>query len=449
VAEMPGVAAYYYLYEPTVSTQASFFLTDLDGDGVFDREQVTQINDYEEGDREHVAWYYEPIAAGHAIWLEPYYNANIGADIISYVIPLYRENNDHCIGVIGMDIRTDLIQETVRSIHAYETDYAFLTDVDGHVYYHPNLETGISILDLTMDQDVIAPVLLSQETVSDVVSYRYDGQTRYLAVCPLRNGMRLALCITEQEVLAPGAEAARRFILAAALFVAGALVIALLLLRRTMKPLSDLTQTARSISGGDLNATFPEVTGDEVGELNRTMRGMVDAMKNRIYGLSDQARRDALTGVRNKRAFDEEADSLNHTTEPFALVMLDMNGLKEMNDQYGHEKGDELIQNSCRLICEVFSHCPVFRYGGDEFVAVLRGDSLRRADDIISDLNARQAVTADDPDPAKRISIAVGMAEYDPSKSVIVSDPAGVILKQADNAMYEDKRKKKGGRDPR
>lgn len=61
-------------------------------------------------------------------------------------------------------------------------------------------------------------------------------------------------------------------------------------------------------------------------------------------------------------------------TVEFALLVADVNGLKEANDALGHESGDQLIKNTSRCICKIFEHSPVFRIGGDEFVVILTGE---------------------------------------------------------------------------
>ena len=89
------------------------------------------------------------------------------------------------------------------------------------------------------------------------------------------------------------------------------------------------------------------------------------------------ARRDGLTGVRNSNAYREyilELDSKIEsgiTPSPFGIAMFDVNDLKLINDTRGHSFGDEVIQRASRMICEIFKHSPIFRVGGDEFVAVI------------------------------------------------------------------------------
>ena len=95
--------------------------------------------------------------------------------------------------------------------------------------------------------------------------------------------------------------------------------------------------------------------------------------------LIEVMRRDPLTNVNNRIAYDDKEkyfqSEINMGTNPdFAIAMFDVNNLKLINDSKGHDAGDSYLIRACRLICDVFKHSPVYRMGGDEFVAFLTGD---------------------------------------------------------------------------
>ena len=103
--------------------------------------------------------------------------------------------------------------------------------------------------------------------------------------------------------------------------------------------------------------------------------------KKQAYDLSvaeEMARKDALTGVKNKLSFDDAKGQLSEQIQAredisFAMLVCDINDLKEVNDTEGHQAGDLYIQKGCNLICDVFRHSPVFRIGGDEFAVICSG----------------------------------------------------------------------------
>ena len=162
--------------------------------------------------------------------------------------------------------------------------------------------------------------------------------------------------------------------------------------------------------------------------------------------LVDIMKRDTLTNVSNRRAYEDKELFLQSQINSdaninFAIAMFDVNNLKLVNDSNGHEAGDDYLIRACRLICTVFKHSPVYRVGGDEFIAVLTGeDYMNRADlfdQITSSLSPYQSEA---PFPEDYISIAVGIAEYIPTKDRSVQS----TVKRADERMYKHKAEIKG-----
>ena len=121
---------------------------------------------------------------------------------------------------------------------------------------------------------------------------------------------------------------------------------------------------------------------------------------------------------------------------PFAIVVCDINDLKQTNDTEGHQAGDELIRSASKLLCDTFVHSPVVRIGGDEFVVFLRGDDYASKELLIGRLRVQvlqNHVTGNGP------VIAVGIASYEPEKDTQVSE----VFERADAMMYEDKKELK------
>ena len=147
---------------------------------------------------------------------------------------------------------------------------------------------------------------------------------------------------------------------------------------------------------------------------------------------------DALTGVKSKHAYGVEERILDEAIRsggqpPFAIVVCDVNSLKLVNDTRGHTAGDERLKRACSIICDVFKHSPVFRFGGDEFVAVLRGSDYDARDALMDQLHELRR--HDDGEGAPLF--ACGIADWDLTTDTSVAD----VFKRADRAMYEDKRK--------
>lgn len=150
------------------------------------------------------------------------------------------------------------------------------------------------------------------------------------------------------------------------------------------------------------------------------------------------ARRDDLTGVKNKTAYRELEASVQGNIDNgldylnFALVVCDCNNLKLVNDTKGHAAGDEYIRESAALLCGIFVHSPVFRVGGDEFVVFLRGNDYSARKELMEKLRGQ---VLENLKTNGGVVLASGMAEYLPESDSFVSE----IFERADKDMYDDK----------
>lgn len=159
-----------------------------------------------------------------------------------------------------------------------------------------------------------------------------------------------------------------------------------------------------------------------------------------IGQISKEAFKDALTGVGNLNAYKRKSEEINEAIskgyKDFAVVMMDANGLKYINDNFGHTAGDSYLRGNSHIICEIFKHSPVFRIGGDEFVAILHGDDYKNREERVDALRKvfEKAFNDQTVQPWERYSVSVGIAEYT-SEDKTVDD----VFKRADKSMYEDK----------
>lgn len=162
--------------------------------------------------------------------------------------------------------------------------------------------------------------------------------------------------------------------------------------------------------------------------------------------LREQANRDELTGLFNRRyledSLDRELHRVRRQRSPLGLAMLDLDHLKQFNDAYGHEAGDLLLQHLGRTIGTALRHSDIAcRYGGDEFVLILPDtslvDTVRRVDELRA-LVRKLAVRHEDR-LLGPITVSAGVAALPGHGST-----ARALLTAADAALYQAKRE---GRD--
>lgn len=153
------------------------------------------------------------------------------------------------------------------------------------------------------------------------------------------------------------------------------------------------------------------------------------------------AQRDTLTGVKNRAAYDIAENKLNRRIQEsrdtkFAIVMFDINFLKYTNDTFGHEAGDALIMKAASLIGKSFPNSPVFRVGGDEFIAILTDEDYNNRDALMANFRKSIADLSEGNRPDyEKLSISSGIAVYYAIKDKSVSD----VQTRADMLMYQNK----------
>ncbi|MDO5455616.1 MAG: EAL domain-containing protein [Eubacteriales bacterium] len=161
---------------------------------------------------------------------------------------------------------------------------------------------------------------------------------------------------------------------------------------------------------------------------------------NDLRSARNAAMRDALTGVKSKLAYNETEQEINGRIsrgeqQPFAVALCDLNDLKTVNDEFGHKAGDQFIRDACAIICDHFKHSPVFRVGGDEFVAILQGSDFTCREKIVEEFRARNREQIS----SGGVVIACGLSDWKTDSRDLMEN----VFERADNAMYENKKELK------
>lgn len=154
------------------------------------------------------------------------------------------------------------------------------------------------------------------------------------------------------------------------------------------------------------------------------------------------ARLDPLTKVANITTFYEEIDVLEAAGTPFAVVMVDVDDLKLLNDRYGHQAGSAAIQTVANVLRRATRGTDsVARYGGDEFVLILRQSDRTGCQIVLNRIRSTLLSEGIPSVPGARLFVSAGVALVGEDGST-----SGELLAIADAAMYVDKALRKAGR---
>lgn len=175
-------------------------------------------------------------------------------------------------------------------------------------------------------------------------------------------------------------------------------------------------------------------------ELSRHIVGQVEALLIAERELDVAARRDALTGLANRRAFDEALAEAS-MAGGYALLLLDLDGFKAVNDRFGHASGDELLrQVAARLSSVLRKNDTLARFGGDEFAAILPAVSTDVAKDIADRVIAAVGLPFSVLGAPAVVGISVGIKVVETNRASNQEQ----VKEAADRALYAAKAAGKG-----
>ena len=228
------------------------------------------------------------------------------------------------------------------------------------------------------------------------------------------------------------------------ILLASSLVIVLLLgmalARELTKPLKLLVEATKKIKNGDYSVKVPLMHRDEIGELAETIDIMREHVGEREDEILKLAYTDSLTELPNRALFDKRlnatVDHAQRENVPFAVIILDMDRFKYINDVLGHESGDSVLKEVAeRLKRSLRENDTVARLGGDEFALLLQDvkeQDILKVVGVIDSMFHEPVTLNNQPID---VGCSIGIAKYPEH-----GKDASTLLRRADMAMYSAKR---------
>jgi diguanylate cyclase (GGDEF)-like protein len=188
----------------------------------------------------------------------------------------------------------------------------------------------------------------------------------------------------------------------------------------------------------------PDPSSDELGSLSRALVRTGSHLSELQEELRQLATVDELTGLANRRGFfalgEHQLLVAARTRAAIALLFVDVDGLKSVNDALGHSTGDRLLKEAADVLRETIRGSDLAgRLGGDEFCVLLMGDPDLDAERAVQRLRDTTAAHNARPGRSFQVSLSIGVSALPPGRSVTLEE----LIDAADEEMYEDKRAKR------
>lgn len=202
--------------------------------------------------------------------------------------------------------------------------------------------------------------------------------------------------------------------------------------------LDDLTEIRASIekSAGELRTSIERMTEEGKAAIDQ-LREQVSTYQTKLEEAEEMASRDALTGLRNRLSVESLIERHIADRAAFCVAIIDIDGFKKVNDEFGHLAGDELLK---QFATELHSACRstdvIGRWGGDEFIIVLDcclSEASAQTDRLSKWVCGNYAINGNHGAQKLRVDASIGLAEHAPDETM--KD----LLARADTAMYEHK----------
>lgn len=310
--------------------------------------------------------------------------------------------------------------------------YVYVVSKKGELLYHPD---KLRIGEEVNDNGVVQNVLAGFTGAISVTNTK--GISMLAGYAPVDEvGWGIISQTPAATVISASNELVVKIIIYSAPVMLAVLIIVILLTRFISLPLYKLANFAENLSSDHPRSMHVPVIHNwnyEANELHKTMQKAINSMQSQINVLSFEAQKDTLTSLNNRRTMDKVLAEWSRNQVPFSYIIIDIDHFKNVNDTYGHQRGDEVLTFLAVLLMESSGIDDICcRYGGEEFVILTPGTDLDYAYLLAEKI--RKAAERTESPIGKSITISAGIAA-----SSRPDEEIEAIMGRADAALYQSK----------
>lgn len=423
----------YYLYYPSENISA-LWKASRGHDSMFYDVLAQQRGESGQAAPRHVVAFAYLMDQGKAAWTQPYYSPYLNRYIISYLRPIYEDGVMVAIIGVDLDFQAFIDRLYAKPSEGEEHGMIILSDATGTVEYSPKKPLGVPLADKDIHLvDTSDKVAEASQTDNTMVTYTWDGQQSIAGIKGLRNGMNFIDLRQVEQIYDRTHKAFMQmgFGLVAVCILAS--LLPLYMISRLSERLQLVIEAAKEVGEGNYDVKLHDMHPDDIGELSRNFQAMAEKVAAAQENLTYMSQHDALTGILNRMGLDKEvADWLKaHPASHGALVSLDLDGFKFINDLHGHMAGDEALRTLAKDLIESFGHDQIIgRNGGDEFVVFMKDTEPEQAEKVIKAFSNKVKTFTYDGE-IHAFSVSIGYTLYKGDGMTLSR-----LFHQSDTALY-------------
>jgi diguanylate cyclase (GGDEF)-like protein len=365
--------------------------------------------------------------------------------------------NDRTVGYFAERLDLSELESLLVMPSTDPPPFFWLLDEEGHV-----LINGGKVVDPPGKERFPAPMPEAGGKTGPVTEARLAGlgRTVYGLMQLGRSGGYLAATVPANIAYRSLDESRNRLLMVGVPALAAVFLLSFVVAAGMLRPIQRLSGAAKRLSAGELDVRLPVDGRDELAELTQSFNNMAViiqektklleearnelALKNADLEaanrhLHDQAITDALTGLFNRRHFQDSLDKEMRRCEreerPLSLLLLDLDHFKQYNDRWGHTQGDEELRRvAAQVTKSIRTTDMAFRYGGEEFAVLLPSCTKEQAEEVAQKIRTAVGAHGHRAGILGRTTVSIGVATFP-----VDGRAARGLVDTADGALYTAK----------
>jgi len=394
-------------------------------------------------------WYEKAVKEEELIYTEAFVNASNDDIIITIAKPVYSKNNDQLLGVVAGDLSIKTIIDFVKKEKEAEKGFFLLVDSKKNILAHPDHDYSLKDGPPSLSEKYDNSFHFNSDFKNYVNKINFNENEGYLTYIPVKNtdwylGSFTPLTNYTDTYSRLFRSFMRAFLVSAIVFI----IFFYIHNKYVFSPLKKFDEDIRKIDlENNLDYRIEVDEKSDLKFLKKSINKVLDKTQDYFGELKEKreyinflANHDPLTELPNRRKFmDKLKDELKIENEG-AVLLLDLDNFKDINDTLGHLYGDKVLKKISKKLIELESKkIFVSRFGGDEFLILIRGEAeIEKVNEYINKITEHLEKPINVFNNELHIEFSMGVTLY-PQDSTDMNK----LITNADTAMYRVKKKGK------